>query len=66
VCSLVISLSHCLGLFACFDSNADGHVDLPEFVMSVSKCCRKSQEERLKCELCCDDSKTIKGDDLYM
>ncbi|XP_065891186.1 ubiquitin carboxyl-terminal hydrolase 32-like isoform X2 [Dysidea avara] len=38
----------CASLFACFDCNADGHIDLPEFVMSVSKCCRKSQEERLK------------------
>ena len=37
-------------LFKCFDSNGDGHIDLPEFVVAVSRCCRLNQEERLKCE----------------
>ena len=38
----------CVDLFKCFDSNCDGHIDLPEFVVAVSKCCRLGQEERLK------------------
>ena len=37
-------------LFKCFDSNGDGHIDLPEFVVAISKCCRLGEEERLKCK----------------
>ncbi|XP_065831123.1 ubiquitin carboxyl-terminal hydrolase 32-like isoform X2 [Oscarella lobularis] len=36
------------GLFAAFDGNGDGYVDVKDMCCSIAQCCRKSLSERLK------------------